>query len=516
MRIMLRNSAASFIKKVLPGHRLGVFFLLIVALSLRLVHLTRVLSGDELILYDISRLGIKDLLRVLTAKEVYPPLTYIFLHYWSFLGSSPAWIRLYFVFFGVGVCMLVFLIARDFLHEGAAKIALLLSAFSPLLIYSSQYVRSYGDSCFWMLLSVFFLLQIIKGKNGLIYWLGYFIACVAGIYTFYFSALLFFAQFIFMHIFYLRKKLIFKYYVALSLVVFAFLPWVKVAVRQFQNASSVAYDWSSIGFSLNGLRFGLYARNILGVFGMDPYFMVYGKGIGQHFSKATLIVAVGVCFISLFLIFIATIRFLNNKFPKNSPLVWFFPILIISPLLSAWVCAGLLNTLPAVKYFAFYNAIFLVFVSLIICSTFDNRRWLGFAFTLLIVAFYAYRLPQATAQEIEADKAASFLYETMSTEDAVICARSCPDREGGKQIIQLVSYLKLNKTGDSYEKLSREARDELSVKLSPFKAIFFYRAYGNVEIFGANRIVEDLLEHAGFRKSSLNKFNNIDVVKYEK
>lgn len=513
---MLKNNNTQVVAEAFPGSRLILFACLIAALAIRLLHLGSGFAGDESILYDISRLGIREILQTLAAKEVYPPLTYVLIHYWGLLNSSYAWIRLYFALFGIGVCALVFSIARDFLSEKASEIALLLSVFSPLLIYSSQYARSYGDSCFWMLLSVFFLLKIIKGKDKPLYWFGYFISCAAGIYTFYFSALLFFAQFIFMHIFYLRKKMILNYYITLSLVIFTFLPWVGAALRQFKNASSIAYDWSNIGFSISGLRFGLYARNILAVFGMDPYFMVYPGGIGRYFSRPALILSSGFCFLLILLIFIYSIKFLIKKFSASSPLVWFFPALIIIPIVSSWVCAGFLNTLPAVKYFSFFNAVFLVFVSVFICAISENRRWLGIALTFPVIAFYIGRIPQATAQEIEADKAISFLSITMPGGDAVVCARSCPGPLAGRRIIKLGSYLQLDENGQAYKELTQEASDEIKAGLSPFREVFFYKAYGNAEIFGANRIVEGSLSYAGFKEASVEKFRNIDVVRYEK
>ena len=104
------------------------------------------------------------------------------------ISTSTSWIRFYFVLFGVGVCVLIYLIAREYFNEKLANIALLIAAFSPLLIFASQYVRSYMDSAFWMLLSCLMMLRILKGKESIFNWAGYVISCVLSIYTFYFSA----------------------------------------------------------------------------------------------------------------------------------------------------------------------------------------------------------------------------------------------------------------------------------------------------------------------------------------
>ena len=81
------------------------------------------------------------------------------------LVGSGFWVRGYFVLFGIGVCWLVYLIAKEYLDERLGRISLLLSVFSPLMIFTSQYARSYIDSAFWMLLSVLFMLKIIKGTS---------------------------------------------------------------------------------------------------------------------------------------------------------------------------------------------------------------------------------------------------------------------------------------------------------------------------------------------------------------
>jgi hypothetical protein len=244
--------------------------------------------------------------------------------------------------------------------------------------------------------------------------------------------------------------------------------------------------------------------------------MVYRDAITVHFSKIVLTAAAVFSFIFLLSGFILSLKFLKGEFHSNKPLLWFFPALIIIPLVSSWICAGLLNTLPAVKYFAVYNALFLILISAFICKVFKNKRWGVFVSVILIISLYISRMPHATAKEIDADNAASFLYKEAFQGDVIICMRSCPQNAEDRKIIQIANYLKLDDAGTRYEVISKDAWSELKGRIAPFRRVFFYKAYGNVEIFGANRIIEDFIYAAGFKAIFVEKFRSIDIVKYEK
>ena len=161
-----------------------VLLLLGVALGLRTLNIDREFSGDETATMSIASVKQHLIVAELKKQEINPPATYFLLSCWMKVSKSESWIRLYFVLFGMGGCLLIYLIAREYLNEKLAKIALLIAAFSPLLIFASQYVRSYMDSAFWMLLSCLMMLKILKGKESIFIWVGYIISCVLSLYTF--------------------------------------------------------------------------------------------------------------------------------------------------------------------------------------------------------------------------------------------------------------------------------------------------------------------------------------------
>ena len=98
-----------------------VFLLLGVALSLRTLNIDREFAGDESATMSIASLKQHLITAELKKREIYPPATYFILSYWMKISTSTSWIRFYFVLFGVGVCVLIYLIAREYFNEKLAK-----------------------------------------------------------------------------------------------------------------------------------------------------------------------------------------------------------------------------------------------------------------------------------------------------------------------------------------------------------------------------------------------------------
>ena len=494
-----------------------VVVLLGAALFLRSLNMNKILSGDETILMDISGSKFAKIVPALKNEEVYPPLTFILLHYWMHVSRAIVWVRLYFVLFGLGCCFLIYFLGKEYLGVKLARISLLLSVLSPLLIFSSQYVRSYIDSAFLMLLSTLFMLKIIKGKQELINWIVYVVSAVLSLYTFYFSFLLIFCQFIFILIFkWKEKRFILTWCLALIIVGLIFLPWVPSAIGQFKNASSVVYDWSDKGFNLGVFRFGLYTRNIFSLFGFDPYFMVFRGGISMYFSKIILGFVVISSILGFSYFFYLCFSYLKSKLQNDRALLWFFFFLTFSPLALSWLLAGLLNTMPNARYLVSLHALFLILVSIFLCSLLERKHLAGIIFTFLVLIIFALRIPDTVCSEFEIDKAVSFLKKELDQNGCLICIYSCPPEATLAAIIKVGDDLTLNENGSRYIVKSSDFDSKLKQRLSAFKKVYFYRVCGSAEIFGANDLLDGLIIKEGFKNSKIVKFKNIDIVEYKK
>ena len=498
-----------------------LFILLAVALFLRTLNLHKEFSGDESAITYLSQLtSVSEIVSNLKQKYVYPPLTYILVHYWTQVNQSVLWIRLYFVLFGFGVCVLIYLLGKEYLNAKFAKITLLLAAFSPLLIFTSQYARSYGDSAFWMLLSSLFMLKIVKGKDRLEVWIGYVVSTVLSLYTFYFSALLIFTQFIYMVIFKSKdRKCILKWCLSMFMIGLIFMPWLPSAFRQFNNASSIVYDWSDKGFNLGVLRFGLYTRNIFSLIGFDPYFMLFRGGITTHFTTPILITGIFLVFTILLLFLFYCFKYLRTKFskPKDRPLVWFPFFLVFMPLVLSWVSAGLLNTLPNARYLIVQHAFFLMLISIFIYSLWKKKRLVGGFFIVLLLGIFVARIPSTRSPDFDAKSATSFIKENSTKDDCLICISSCPNNVAITNIIIIEDkYIKLNERKSEYIPISTQVWQEIKKKLRPFNSVWFCRVHGHNELFGANLQIDNFLKNEGYKMKRKGQFHGIDAVKYEK
>ncbi len=493
-----------------------VFAFTLIALILRLLNLGRGFSGDETILVGISQRNSAEVVSSVVGNDVYPPFTYLFAHYLGKLGSPEIWIRLYFVLFGVGCCLLVYAIARKLFDKKAAALALLFAACSPLLIFASQYARSYIDSSFWMLLSCFFMLKILKGEPPAASWIGYIISVVLSLYTFYLSVILFVAQFIFA-IAVQPKNLrrVSKWIFAYIIIALAYAPWLASAFRQFHNASSLAYNWSDKGFNLGIFRIGLYIRNISALFGADPYFMSYQGSISGHFPKGVLAIGI-ILFTAVFAFFLyRCFKFLISRYPDNMELAWFLPALSLGPIALSWIESLTLGILPNARYLAAFHALFLILIAAVVAGAIERKRLFGYIMSAGILLAFAARIAYATGPEFDSKPAAYFLKNNIKPGEPVICARSTPDQPG-LNIIDVSGYFKLNDNRSAYIISPPNGLEEISAKILPFGKVWVYKTYGNAEIFGSNRLLEDWLKKQGYSGRVKSKFKNIDIVLYEK
>lgn len=486
-----------------------MWLLLSIAFILRLINIGKAPCNDELLVLNIAGKNLSDLLALLKTTDVYPPLTYILLHYWLKINQSPEWIRLYFVIFGLASCLIIYLIAKEYLGKKTANIALTIAAFSPFLIFGSQYIRSYMDSAFFILCSTYFLLKVIKKKNVMISCVGYCVSTALAFYTFYFSALIVAAQFLFLMIFAKNRKIWILTFLIIGIL---FLPWVLPAVSQLQNASSMPFDWSTVGFNVGSLRLGLYARSVAALFGFDPYFFTIREGIFSRFSFSTLVVILSMS-AAMFALFLYKIFItLRSRFSGRPDMQWFIPTLALLPLVFSWISASVFNMVPSTKYFLALHGIFIIGIAFLIEELLNKNKRAGIISLIILLTIFMFRIPKATSTEFDDSAVVSFLNKS-ARGNVVMSKASCPT--GGEvNIISLETFFILDKNGRSYSMTSNDRWQRLSEEIKGLDKVWFYRVYGNDEIFGANRIVDLWLSDHDYKKKSVHKFKNADIIEY--
>jgi len=258
-------------KRAISGQHLAIFLvILLVGFALRLYRL-----GYESLWYDemVSVLLARKSLPALTAHtagDIHPPLYYYLLHFWIRLtGSSEFSLAFLSLVFGVLLIPLLFYLGRGLYGAKIGLLGALLLAFSPFNLWYSQEVRMYTLGASLGLISLLFLLRLIKSRPRFQrrYGAGYILASASGLYTLYYFTFLLLAQNLMVIGWWLarwvkgKQKFSLLPWVSSQVgILLLYLPWLPIAFRQVTNppvppwrtftgfAEAGIESWSALSF----------------------------------------------------------------------------------------------------------------------------------------------------------------------------------------------------------------------------------------------------------------------------
>lgn len=289
-----------------------VFLIIMTALLLRCVALDKSFQGDEL----LSVLDARDLNNV-TLKlmnDSHPPLYFYMLHFWMKVSANEAFLRFLSVMFGIGLCVIVYLLGKEMFEEQTGLIAALVSACAPVAVWSSQYVRTYSAAVFFIALSILFLVKLIRSEGkSIFYWAGFTLSSIAAMYTFYFAALFIIAENIFIFFVFLkRSRFLQKWIASQSLIFAAYLPWIPFFLSQRSSYAGHPQIMDKIGFYTGSLNIGAIMRGGAGMIGIDPRFMAKHALSYHPVAKVLAGFIVAAALILFILIVLKQVRSANN------------------------------------------------------------------------------------------------------------------------------------------------------------------------------------------------------------
>lgn len=147
-------SQQSLLPRYPRSTQLAVGALLLLGLLLRLVPMGREsLRGDEIFTASYTNLSLFDAVVAVLRFDVHPPLYYLQVNLWSFLGHSDTWLMLNPIFWGMITLLLVFHIAERRLGTRAGLLALACCAVLGSEMYFTDELRPYTMVSSLMLLS---------------------------------------------------------------------------------------------------------------------------------------------------------------------------------------------------------------------------------------------------------------------------------------------------------------------------------------------------------------------------
>lgn len=280
---------------------------------------------DESMSVWFANRSLGDVLLMQPSGDVHPPLYYLILSLWIRLfGSGEFQVRLLSTAFGVASIPLLYIVVKNlFRNSSAALVSAFILSISPFHVYYSQESRMYSLLTFFVLLSIFFMIQMLsignqKERAGktLFYSIGYVLSTVAALYCHNIALFLPVAQNLFFIIFRRRRKPLLKFWILSGATIL--LLWAPWASSFFEQSSMVQK-----GFYAPRITFGGIA-NVFAIFNNGPAFWLFNWININHLDilQGRWVLLTFIFFGTLFLIGVASMH--HNPLPLALLLFTFF------------------------------------------------------------------------------------------------------------------------------------------------------------------------------------------------
>ncbi|MGC1188336.1 MAG: glycosyltransferase family 39 protein [Candidatus Acidiferrales bacterium] len=165
-------SWASIVERWLNDHLNSVALLIVAAgFVIRLFVAGRsYLNPDEALDYLLINQPSAFLAYKASLTNAHPPLIYILIYFWHFLGRSELMLRLPSVLAGTAFCWVIFKWIKIVFGEAASLIGVIFAAFSPALIALSAELRQYAVLLFCMAAALYFLERAFEEVSAVRMW----------------------------------------------------------------------------------------------------------------------------------------------------------------------------------------------------------------------------------------------------------------------------------------------------------------------------------------------------------
>jgi len=152
----MENRKSIFLIYLISG--IGVF--------LRFYHLEKLCFWcDEFLAISYGWQPLSWMVNYITFNDAHPPLFYTIVHFLLKLGYSEFYLRSLPALFGVFSIPLAFFVGREFKDEKTGIIFSLIVSLNPALILWSRVLKSYSLFTFFLLLSFYFFMKILKNNK---------------------------------------------------------------------------------------------------------------------------------------------------------------------------------------------------------------------------------------------------------------------------------------------------------------------------------------------------------------
>ena len=391
---------------------------------------------------------------------------------------------------------------------------LFLSTISPLLIWTSQFIRSYIDFSFWALLSIYFLSLLLKNKS---IWIpiAYILVSSFAFHTSYLMIPIIISQNLYVLFNFLKNPLILKKWIIIQAIFFILIfPVLFLMLQQRTSMTTLNTDLHKIGLIIFNLNIGLYIRSFFATIGFDPDFFSLSS-LRHHWTFLSLLflVCMGTC-IFIFLTWKGVRFFYQNL--KTNEYRSFFPFILLSSLLiHDFLFCEILHHPIQSEYFIVEHVIFLIILASMITDL--KRSIFSGSFLLLILCItFLSRYPSAISPEFETKKASNYLAAHYKKTDLVFMVRETNSYINSNhfKIFNLSHYFKYKIKHNAKNYFPQDTLDILSNLKKNYTSIWFYKISGNDEISGINQRISEWFKQNNFIPLQTQEFKRISLTYY--
>jgi mannosyltransferase len=171
-KVIKSDAGGRGLENLLAEH-LGAIAAVVVAagFGLRLLVASRsYLNPDEALHYVMFNQQSTLLTYQVSLTSAHPPLFFLFMYFWHFLGRSELLLRLPSVLAGTAFCWFTFKWVGLFFGKKPGLISLVIATFAPALINISAEVRQYAFLLLFMSVALYFLGRSFQEKSSRDMW----------------------------------------------------------------------------------------------------------------------------------------------------------------------------------------------------------------------------------------------------------------------------------------------------------------------------------------------------------
>jgi len=182
----------------IKGHpKLDIAFVALALITFITITLFNVTNAaiwfDEAFSYYLIQFNFIDIARY-TAGDVHPPLFYWLLKMWTWVfGTGEFGMRTMSIFFAAATLIVTFLLTRRLFGRKVALVTLLFLTLSPLFVRYADEARMYTLASFIVVSATYALIKAVESKQRR-WWVFYGILVSLGMWTHYFTALIWLAH----------------------------------------------------------------------------------------------------------------------------------------------------------------------------------------------------------------------------------------------------------------------------------------------------------------------------------